>query len=119
MSKGLCVSPGGEGANFAPPVIDARVKECEEGQFNQPTRTGGHSSGILRADPELDVIEKLCIFEEGARRVWDCTTGRLSMTRKGIKSRRRASTYDKPSSLSRGMSSNACCFRDKKSQNVR
>ena len=81
MGKGFCISPGDKGAYPTPSVIDARVEECEEGEFDQPTRTGSHRSGILCADSELYVIEKLCAFEEGTGRVGDCTTGQRSVVR--------------------------------------
>jgi len=31
VSKSFCVGPSSKGAHFTPPVIDARIKECEEG----------------------------------------------------------------------------------------
>lgn len=31
VSKSFCVGPSSEGSNFTPPVIDARIKEREEG----------------------------------------------------------------------------------------
>jgi len=119
VRRGFCDGPSSEGPDFTPSVIDARVEECEEGQFNHPTRTGGHGNGILCSDPELDIIEMLCIFEEGTSRVRDCTAGQCATVRKDTNSRSEVSTHDKPSSRSWGISSNACCLRDKKSQNVR